>query len=109
MYSCTYVQALDEDLLAKKKIPEELASEAMNIIRGCLEGSGGEMMTRVRNLQNRFDELSERCYESRELCEEATAALQVKALQYIPLSTVHCMWYTVEPLNEGHLCIKDTF
>ena len=35
-------------------------------------------MSRVKTLQNQFDKLSETCYESRELCEEATAAIQVQ-------------------------------
>ena len=71
------LQALDEELLNKKKIPEEVMNEAMNIIKDCREGSGESLMSRVRGLQNRFDQLVENCYESRELCEEATAAMQV--------------------------------
>ena len=51
--------------------------EAMNIIRDCAEGSGAELRTRVEDLQNRFDGLCESCYEAKELCEEATAAIQV--------------------------------
>ena len=50
----------------------------MNIIRDCQTGSGGDLMSRVKTLQNQFDKLSETCYESRELCEEATAAMQVQ-------------------------------
>ena len=61
----------------KKKVPEEVTAEAMNIINDCREGSGESLMSRVRGLQNRFDQLVENCYESRELCEEATAAIQV--------------------------------
>ena len=49
----------------------------MNIIRDCQTGSGVDLMSRVRTLQNQFDKLSETCYESRELCKEATAAMQV--------------------------------
>ena len=51
--------------------------EAMNIIRDCTEGSGVELRTRVEDLQNQFDGLCESCYEAKELCEEATAAIQV--------------------------------
>ena len=78
MSSVHVLKALDGDLLAKKKLPEDVASEAMNIIRDCQTGSGGDLMSRVRTLQNQFDKLSETCYESRELCEEATAAMQVQ-------------------------------
>ena len=43
-----------------------------------LEVAHGDLMSRVKTLQNQFDKLSETCYESRELCEEATAAIQVQ-------------------------------
>ena len=71
------VQVLDEELMEKKKAPEELIAETMNIVNDCHEESGEELMDRVRDLQNQFDGLSENCYESKELCEEATSAMQV--------------------------------
>ena len=72
--------------MERKKVPEELAAEAMNIIRDCEEGSGAELWERVENLQNRFDQLSDDCYEARELCEEATAAMQVSCRPPLSLS-----------------------
>ena len=63
--------------MEKKKVPEDLATEAMNIIKDCSEGSGEELHGRVADLQNRFDQLCEACYEAKELCEEATADMQV--------------------------------
>ena len=50
-------------------------------------------MSRVKTLQNQFDKLSETCYESRELCEEATAAMQV---QYT------CIYQQGSPENRGY-------
>jgi predicted HAD superfamily phosphohydrolase len=64
--------------MEKKKVPEDLRTEAMNIIRDCAEGSGAELRGRLEDLQNRFDRLCETCYEAKELCEEATADMQVR-------------------------------
>ena len=69
-------QTLDEDVLSHKKDPEELHSKAMNIIKACCEGSGEEILHCSQQLQSRFDALSQVTLESRELCEEATSAMQ---------------------------------
>ena len=63
--------------MEKKRLPEDLTAEAMNIINDCAEGSGRGLLVRLEDLQNRFDQLLEGCYESKELCEEATADMQV--------------------------------
>jgi hypothetical protein len=70
------LDTLDGELMEKKKVPEDLRTEAMNIIRDCAEGSGAELRGRLEDLQNRFDRLCETCYEAKELCEEATADMQ---------------------------------
>jgi len=48
----------------------------MNIIKECCEGSGDEIRNRSREIQSRFDALSQSSLESQELCEEATSAMQ---------------------------------
>ena len=48
----------------------------MNIITECCDGSGDEILNHSRQLQARFDALSQSSLESQELCEEATSALQ---------------------------------
>ena len=63
--------------MEKKKVPEDLRTEVMNIIRDCAEGSGAELRGRLEDLQNRFGGLCGTCYEAKELCEEATADMQV--------------------------------
>ncbi len=70
------LESLDDDVLEHKRLPEEVMSEAMNLLKACREGSGGEVAELARELQARFDNLSERSLESKELCEEATSELQ---------------------------------
>ena len=48
----------------------------MNIIKACCKGSGDEILHRSEELESRFDALSQVTLESRELCEEATSAMQ---------------------------------
>ena len=70
-------QTLDEEVLNKKRVPEDVFAEAMNIIKECQEGSGEGIKSKAQELQNQFDELSQRTVETGELCEEATSAIQV--------------------------------
>ena len=57
-------------------MPEDIQTEAMNIISEYMEGSGEELLEQVRSLQSRFDQLSHTSMENKELCEEATSAMQ---------------------------------
>ena len=90
VYPC--IQELDGEALGKKPVPEDIHAEAMNIIRACLEGSGGAVQAEARKLQERFDALSQRIVEQRELCEEATAAMQEFHGPYDRF----CLWLSAE-------------
>ena len=79
-------QTLDEDILSHKKDPEELHSKAMNIIKASCKGSGDEILHRSQELQSRFDALSQVTLESRELCEEATSAMQEFQVEFSSFS-----------------------
>ena len=85
-------QDLDEEALGKKPLPESVYAEAMNIIKMCREGSGEAIQVKARELQNRFDELSLSIAEQRELCEEATAAMQEFHGPYDRF----CLWLSAE-------------
>lgn len=67
---------MDQDVLDHKKMPEDVQSEAMNIINMCLEGSGAEVLSRAEELQLQFEKLSQNVTESSEMCEEATSEMQ---------------------------------
>ena len=72
-------------MLNKKRVPEDVLAEAMNIIKECQEGSGKGIRSKAQELQNQFDELSQRTLEVQELCEEATSAMQVGHMTYCEL------------------------
>lgn len=62
--------------MAKKKDPEEIVTEAMNVLKDCLKGSGQEISNKSKDLEQRFDVLSQSSAERQELCEEALSAMQ---------------------------------
>ncbi len=70
------LESLDEDVLENKQLPEAVLAAVLSVLKECREGSGGEMMALVRALQARFDHLSNKSMENKELCEEATAEMQ---------------------------------
>ena len=69
-------QTLDEDILKRKKDPEELQSKAMSIVSACSEGSGDEILSRSNELQSRFDTFSQMSLEHQEQCDDTKSAMQ---------------------------------
>ena len=82
-------------MIGKKKVPETVLSEAVKLIQGCRQGNGERLLSRAKDLQNRFDKLAETCWEAKEMCEEATADMQVHVHVYTCIIHVPCLFYDV--------------
>ena len=95
-------QDLDEEALGKKPLPESLYAD---IIKMCPEGPGEAIQQKAHELQNRFEKLSLSITEQRELCEEATAAMQEFCAPYDRF----CLWLSAkeEKVEEVRRTRKD--
>ena len=73
---CVFLQTLNDEILDHRSQPEDLSTEAANIIKLSEQGTSQSIEAICTNLQERFTAIEESCVESRELCEEAKAAMQ---------------------------------
>ncbi len=70
------LQILDDELLEKKREPEDVVSESTNLLKECQDNSGADVFTKSKEMDTRFATLSQESVERLELCEEALSACQ---------------------------------